>query len=739
MPDEALISQIENILTEVIELGGANERSQIVPNLTVQDANPAKTGFIIVSDDRDGDNIFAKKVGSVIYSNNDKVNVVFPRGGEAIAFQQGIFYDKGKVGIGTDEIPHGGVGWATLAIDGGDFAADGANIQLTTSADDYPTMQIFGGGTHDEVGIFFDSYYDGTNRSSTTDQNFQILATGGRLRFRYDSGVAAGAALSWNEGIALRTDGTVGIGTITPGAKLESVLSTGAQLRLSHTTASKFLDITVDTNHDATFKPSSTGQIIFQPTTDSTDFLQVLDADGGLPIVNIDAANERVTIGTDTPLADSLGTHRLTVYTTSNVGIQFGRFSANTGGPIMSFVKSRGASIGTHGAVLAGDRLGTIVFSGSDGVDFSTPVDMAQIYAEVDAVTGGTVYSGRLKFQTTNTSGTQTVAMTIDDGQNVGIGTTTPSTLGKLAVITDVNTKESFVIKQKSGQTALLTGWQDSAGTTIASMSIFGIFSTSTLSGTTGASIGGISIDVQNRTATVGNYSGIRGKNANGDTLGAYQFVADSHVAGTGQLRMGTSSAGTYAEAMRIDSSGNVGIGTTTPAANLQVSGASSPFLLITDTTNPCSTVIQSQDAEGFFGTTTAHPLSFTTNGSRVMTLTTAGNVGIGLTAPQGILHTYDTIGGFLIWEYDGLDATVRTVVPNGAGDCLYRLQVTWVFRNSAGVVVSGSIGVSNGGSTSPTVGTDTVRIRVNADGSIDVARTAGTNTIKVLLHLLWL
>jgi hypothetical protein len=287
--------------------------------LTVQDANPAKTGFIIVSDDRDGDNIFAKKVGSVIYSNNDKVNVVFPKGGEAIAFQQGsqssnsgiweivpststdIFYDKGKVGIGTNTIPHGGVGWATLAIDGGDFAADGANIQLTTSADDYPTMQIFGGGTHDEVGIFFDSYYDGTNRSSTTDQNFQILATGGRLRFRYDSGVAAGAALSWNEGIALRTDGTVGIGTITPGAQLESVLSTGAQLRLSHTTASKFLDVTVDTNHDATFKPSSTGQIIFQPTTDSTDFLQVLDADGGTPILNVDSTNERVGIGTASP------------------------------------------------------------------------------------------------------------------------------------------------------------------------------------------------------------------------------------------------------------------------------------------------------------------------------------------------------------------------------------------------------------------------------------------------------
>ncbi|MHC4752866.1 MAG: hypothetical protein ACYTFW_23725 [Planctomycetota bacterium] len=208
----------------------------------------------------------------------------------------------GDIGIGTEATPHGGIGWAKLAIDGVDFDAAGPHVQFTTDADDYPVMQILPWG-HDENGIFFDSYYDGANRSSTTDQNFQILATGGRLKFRYDSGVAAGSVLTWNEGMALRTDGTVGIGTITPGAKLESVSSTGAQFRASHTTASIFLDVTVDANHDATFKPSSTGQIIFQPTTDSADFFQVLDADGGTPILNIDSTNERVGILTATPAA----------------------------------------------------------------------------------------------------------------------------------------------------------------------------------------------------------------------------------------------------------------------------------------------------------------------------------------------------------------------------------------------------------------------------------------------------
>jgi len=49
---------------------------------------------------------------------------------------------------------------------------------------------------------------------------------------------------------------------------------------------------------------------VFQPTTDSTTFFQVLDADGGTPILNVDSTNERVGIGTATPSStfDVVGT-----------------------------------------------------------------------------------------------------------------------------------------------------------------------------------------------------------------------------------------------------------------------------------------------------------------------------------------------------------------------------------------------------------------------------------------------
>jgi hypothetical protein len=94
--------------------------------------------------------------------------------------------------------------------------------------------------------------------------------------------------------------GNVGVGTTGPDAQLD-VLATTTQLRLTRTDGTVFVDFTVDTNSDLTITPSSTGQIILQPTTDSTDFFQVLDADGGTPTLNVDSTNERVGIGTATP------------------------------------------------------------------------------------------------------------------------------------------------------------------------------------------------------------------------------------------------------------------------------------------------------------------------------------------------------------------------------------------------------------------------------------------------------
>ena len=113
-----------------------------------------------------------------------------------------------RVGIGTATIPHGGVGWAKFAIDGTNASVAGPHIQFTTSLDNYPLMQILN-YRHDDISIRFDSYWDGANKSSDAGSNYAIFKVSDLFKIMYDSGVAKGGAVAWNDGIVLNTSGMV--------------------------------------------------------------------------------------------------------------------------------------------------------------------------------------------------------------------------------------------------------------------------------------------------------------------------------------------------------------------------------------------------------------------------------------------------------------------------------------------------------------------------------------------------
>lgn len=101
---------------------------------------------------------------------------------------------------------------------------------------------------------------------------------------------------------------------------------------------------------------------------------------------------------------------------------------------------------------------------------------------------------------------------------------------------------------------------------------------------------------------------------------------------------------------------GRIGIGTPNPADKLTVQTATNTYgLSHTDGTATVSTYVGG--AAGWLGTKSAHPLYFFTGGSSSrMTLSTAGNVGIGTTTPNAPLQFSNAAVNRKIVLYDGFN-----------------------------------------------------------------------------------
>jgi hypothetical protein len=252
---------------------------------------------------------------------------------EVVRFDDNGTSITGKVGIGTLTIPHGGIGEALLALEGTDTsAADGPHIQITTDADDYPLFQMLN-VTHDDISMSFDAYLEtATWKSSDAGSNFHIHKLNDKLKFRYDSGVAQGGTVGWNEGFQLDASGNFQIGDGDFSATLDVIGTTelNGDVTIDGDLVVTAADVSITATNDITLdNQNATGGInnVLGTNTSATSFniknnsltnLLTVDGGGDLAVdtdtLYVDASTDSVGINrvpTDSYSLDVSGDVRL--------------------------------------------------------------------------------------------------------------------------------------------------------------------------------------------------------------------------------------------------------------------------------------------------------------------------------------------------------------------------------------------------------------------------------------------
>jgi hypothetical protein len=627
-------------------------------------------------------------------ASNDRISI-YNKNAEAISI-----LDTGNVGIGTTspgrQLELAGAADAYIQLtrnNTGVQATLGFNTGVTNDwlirTDDVDSnLKFYSYGTSGYALILARS--TGAATFSSTIASGGNINVGGQLTFtpneaRIISGSSTFAinnnANNLNLLLINNSTGNVGIGTSTPGYKLDVQGSAG--------------NITINTNGLL----SAGGQIIsgtgeFASSSSGTDLnfragathLMVLKTSGNVgigttsPSTNLDVVGGlNVSDGTSTlRFVNSAGVGLIGTLSNHSLGIR----TNNT--ERMRITSAGNVGIGTTSPgdklhVVTGGVGGIAIFQGGSGRYIMTGTDSGGQYIEQVGTS-----AGERVFRIQNSNGSGTYTQLFLDGANqriytgsnvnVGIGTAAPG--AKLDIVSTGSGSEGLRVDGASGGFAFVVkGGSDytshmRAGATIG-VNYFttppsnglivegnvGIGTTSPGAKLEVSDFGGATIKISNKTD---------GVQTTGDLVGAldyYSYDADyprtmayvrSYVTEqfgrAADLRFATTTTNAVvAEAMRITSSGNVGIGTTNPGAKLHVAVG---YGLLN---NAYSWAVYNTSSNGFaaqFGAandvafantgnnaiisvTGSNSILFGTNSTEKMRITSAGNVGIGTTSPK--------------------------------------------------------------------------------------------------------
>jgi hypothetical protein len=375
--------------------------------------------------------------------------------------------------------------------------------------------------------------------------------------------------------------GKFGDGTVTaPGIRFSDDLDTGFFRSASN-------EVTFVAGGVAQFKYNASGLSISSGTANVTNLAYTGTLTGGTGVVNIGSgqvykdASGNLIVGTTATRSVGNGFQQVTskqffneLGATDLVGFTSVLNRNDSNALRLVLGKSRATAAGGVTAVQNGDNLATLLFAGADGTTLNSIA--AEITASVDGTPGTNDMPGRLVFGTTaDGASSPTERMRIDSSGNLQIGTNTSR--GKL---------HSFA----SAFNPLNSTWATSASFTA-----------------TGGFGGGLAF--------------VDGSSGYG------MWVQDS--GGTFAIGQGSTSSA-LTERMRIDSSGNVGIGTSSPATKLNVIGD----IQVSRSTSASDAAINfgSNSNNYIFAGNSSNLMTFATNGSERMRIDSSGNLLVGKT-----------------------------------------------------------------------------------------------------------